>query len=323
MAAHNFRLLFTSAGRRLELLNCFRRAAKSLDLNLEIFACDLNSTMSAACQMADRAFDVPLCTDPAYCDAIYEIATAHKVNLIIPTIDTELQSLSLNAHRFRAKGIAIMVSPPDVMANILDKLNTYRVLVAAGVPVAETFSLEELHSDSSRILWPMFMKPRSGSASRGLRVITRSDELPYEPIEPMILQELLIGPEFTVNMFIDQSGKLCAAVGHRRQQIRAGEVEKAITERRPDLHNLAVGVARCLSNARGVICFQAIDDVRKGLRVIEINGRFGGGYPLADHAGAEFAKWLLQENTGMPNTANNEWRNKVTMLRYDAAIFGD
>jgi carbamoyl-phosphate synthase large subunit len=322
MSVGDFRIMFLSTGRRVELLNCFKRAAKSLDLNLEILACDLDSNMSAACQMADRAFDVPRCTDPAYCDAIYEIANAHKVNLIIPTIDTELETLSLNAHRFQASGISIMVSPPDVMANILDKLNTYRVLVAAGVPVAATFSLEELRSDSSQILWPMFMKPRSGSASRGLRVVTRSDELPYEPIEPMILQELLIGPEFTVNMFIDHSGKLCAAVGHRRQQIRAGEVEKAITERRSDLHNLAVGIARCLPNARGVICFQAIDDVKKGLHVIEINGRFGGGYPLADHAGAEFAKWLLQENIGMPTTANNEWRNNVTMLRYDAAIFG-
>jgi carbamoyl-phosphate synthase large subunit len=87
------------------------------------------------------------------------------------------------------------------------------------------------------------------------------------------------------------------------------------------LHEIAVKINHCLPTARGILCFQVIEDIRSGLRVIEINARFGGGYPLADHAGATFAQWLLEEIVDVGSTAHNNWRNNVTMLRYDAAVF--
>lgn len=69
------------------------------------------------------------------------------------------------------------------------------------------------------------------------------------------------------------------------------------------------------------MCFQVIDDAQRGPQVIEINARFGGGYPLAHEAGAHFADWLLQEQAGMALQANDDWREGVTMLRYDDAVF--
>jgi carbamoyl-phosphate synthase large subunit len=42
---------------------------------------------------------------------------------------------------------------------------------------------------------------------------------------------------------------------------------------------------------------------------------------LAHHAGAPFARWLLEELTGAPCSAHDDWRADVTMLRYDDAVF--
>lgn len=321
MSRKHLRILFTSAGRRVELLRCFRHAAQSLEMDLEVLACDLSASMSSACQTADRAFDVPRCSDPGYADAVFDIARSNGVHLIIPTIDPELRSLAVEAEHFAACGARVHVSPPDVVAVALDKFKTAQVLKAAGVPVPATFSLEDTRSLPLGLQWPMFMKPRAGSASRGLKVIQSADRLSEQTDEPMLLQEFLQGPEYTVNIFIDMAGVLRSAVMHRRLQVRAGEVEKGRTERRHDLHRLAELIGKALPGARGVLCFQVIDDQDRGLQVIEINARFGGGYPLAHHAGATFAQWLMEEVAGLPCTANNEWRNNVTMLRYDAAIF--
>ena len=321
MSRKHLRILFTSAGRRVELLRCFRRAAQSLEMDFDVLACDLNASMSSACHTADRAFDVPRCSDPSYADAIFDIAKKNGVHLIIPTIDPELQSLAAAAEHFASSGALVHVSPPDVVAVAQDKLKTAQVLRAAGVPVPATYSLEGTRSLPLGLQWPMFMKPKAGSASRGLQVIQSADCLPGQTDEPMLLQEFLRGPEYTVNIFIDMAGVLQSAVMHRRLQVRAGEVEKGRTERRDDLHKLAELICKALPGARGVLCFQVIDDQESGPQVIEINARFGGGYPLADHAGATFAQWLMEEVSGLPCTANNDWRNNVTMLRYDAAIF--
>src|SRR3546814_1692610 len=78
-----------------------------------------------------------------------------------------------------------------------------------------------------------------------------------------------------------------------------------------------------LPGPRGALCFQAIVDDNGDASVFEINARFGGGYPLAHRAGAAFGRWLMEERLQLPSSANDDWRNGVTMLRYDAAVFID
>ena len=60
------------------------------------------------------------------------------------------------------------------------------------------------------------------------------------------------------------------------------------------------------------------------MNVIEINPRFGGGYPLAWRAGARYSRWLIEETLGLESTAQaDDWRDGLVMLRYDDAVFVD
>ncbi|WP_265518337.1 ATP-grasp domain-containing protein [Nitratireductor luteus] len=314
-------ILVSSAGRRVGLIECFRRSAATLGIELDVLACDREPQLSAACQAADRAFAVPKCDDPGFVEAMLDIVREGGVQLVVPTIDPELAPLAASAERFRSVGARVHVSPPCVIDVVRDKLKTAQVMEAAGVPVPWTVPLEAAHASAYPIVWPMFLKPTGGSASRNIKVANSSADLPEVPDEPMILQQLLIGPEYTVNMFLDQDGVLCNAVVHRRLRVRAGEVEKGQTERVPVLRELAEGVARALPSARGVLCFQVIVDKRVGPCVFDINARFGGGYPLVHYAGAEYTRWLLEEVVDLPSTAHDDWRSEALMLRYDAAIF--
>ncbi|BCP53911.1 carbamoyl phosphate synthase large subunit [Kaistia sp. 32K] len=314
-------LLISSAGRRVGLIDCFRQSAASMGVSLEVLACDLEPGLSAACNAADRAFAVPAYGDPAFVDALIDIVREHGVDLVVPTIDPELAPLAAAIDRFSALGARVHVSPSCVIEVARDKLRTAEVLEQAGVPVPWTRPFGNGHLMDGLSGWPAFLKPSAGSASRGIRIVEGPAELPEAVDEPMVLQQFLVGPEFTVNMFIDQGGVLRSAVAHRRLRVRAGEVEKGRTERDPIFRELAEGVARALPEARGVLCFQVILDAATGPRVFEINARFGGGYPLAHHAGAEYARWLLEEVAALPSTAHDDWRAGVLMLRYDAAIF--
>jgi carbamoyl-phosphate synthase large subunit len=314
-------VLISSAGRRVSLFECFRRAAADLNIKVRLLACDAEPTLSAGCRVADEAFQVPPCEDPRFIDVICDLAQRHGVALVVPTIDPELEPLAAASSRFASFGTRVLVSPPAVIKVARDKLETARVLNAAGVPVPVTASLAEVRDRPSIWPWPLFMKPRSGSASRGLSRINAPKDLPGRAEEAMILQEFLDGPEYTVNIFINLEGALRAAIPHRRLQVRAGEVEKGLTERDPVFFELAQDIVRALPEATGVLCFQLIVDRRLGPKVLEVNARFGGGYPLADHAGGKFARWLLEEALGLPSSANDSWREGVLMLRYDAAFF--
>jgi len=167
----------------------------------------------------------------------------------------------------------------------------------------------------------VLLKPRHGSSGRAVSIVQSPADLPPGEDEPMIVQTLLHGEEWTVSIYIDNAGRLRAVVPHRRIKIRAGEVEKGVTRRAPRLIEIGERIAAALPGARGVLCYQAMVSPDGAANVFEINARFGGGYPLADHAGATFARWLIEARLGMPSSAGNDWTEDVVMLRYDAAIF--
>ena len=103
--------------------------------------------------------------------------------------------------------------------------------------------------------------------------------------------------------------------------MRAGEVSKSVTVRHTEVIAVVRRLVEELPDAFGALnvqCFVDGDDVR----VIEINARFGGGFPLTLKAGADFPRWLLEEHLGLPSTVETDgWADSLVMLRYDAAVF--
>jgi carbamoyl-phosphate synthase large subunit len=315
------RLLLTSAGRRVELLGCFRSAAADLGLDLTVFACDRLPDWSSACRAADGAFTVPPVSDPDYVPALLDLCRRHGITIVVPTIDPELLSLGEARAAFRTLGVEVIVSDPDVLRIAFDKQATSDLLRRHGIDAPRSASPPEVLDAVDDWSWPLLAKPRHGSAGRAVQIVSNPAELNQISFnEPFVVQELLGGAEYTVNVFIDRDGCLRCAVPHRRVQTRAGEVEKGITQRLPELGEAAAKIVACLPGARGPLCFQAFVDGAR-CSVFEINARFGGGYPLAHRSGAQFTRWLLEQVVDAPSSAGDQWREGVMMLRYDAAMF--
>jgi len=314
-------LLITSAGRRNQLQQCFRQDATILGIELNVLAADMRPEMSSACQQADATFTVPKCTDPEYVPTLLDICSREGVDFLVPTIDPELAVLSEHAVDFAQIGTSVIVSDANVITLAGDKQATALQLDRVGIPVPRTVTLLEYRNNPDILLGPVIAKPIGGSASVGIVRPKKLEDLEGLSDAGYIVQELLEGTEYTVNVFFDQAGQLCCAVPHRRIEVRSGEVSKGRTERVPVLMDAADKLSRVLTGARGALCFQAIIKDSGEAAIFEINARFGGGYPLAHHAEARFSQWLLEEICGYPSTASNEWKDGVTMLRYDAAVF--
>jgi carbamoyl-phosphate synthase large subunit len=315
-------ILISSAGRRAGMIDCFRADAVCLGIDLRVMASDVHPGISPACHLADAAFSVPACNAPTFLQALLEICRSNTVDLVIPTIDTELEVLSQHKDSFRDAGTELVVSSPVVTRMARNKLETARFFAAAGIPVPRTAALKNRALEVVGWNWPLILKPNAGSASRGT-IFLESPETVYWPTltEDYIVQEFMRGEEYTVNVFFDREGRMRCAIPHLRHEVRAGEVSKGTTRRHPRLEQIARQLADILPGARGPLCFQAITMNEEEVGVFEINARFGGGYPLAHAAGARFSQWLLEEAAGIPCGANNDWSEGITMLRYDAAVF--
>jgi carbamoyl-phosphate synthase large subunit len=315
--------LVSSAGRRVELLGCFRRSMADLGLDGRVLAVD-RSWYASAFHAADDAFLVPGCDDAEFVPRLLELCDSHQVDLVIPTIDPELPVYAAARSEFESVGTRVVVSSPETVAIASDKVETHRWLTVSGFPTVDQAALGE-HDGWS---YPLVVKPRYGSGALGVTVVSRAAELEVATArgEEMVVQTVAPGREYTIDALVDGDGRCVCAVPRRRLEVRAGEVSKAVTVRSARLEAIAVDICEALPGAYGPVAIQvfASDDPDEGddLQVIELNARFGGGFPLAFEAGAVFPRWLLEERLGIPSTATNEkWRSGVVMLRYDAAVF--
>ena len=310
-------LLITSAGRRVGLMGAARESLAELGLDWRIVAADAVPDLSAACHLADASYRVPPITSDEYADSLLELCRKEDVGLLIPTIDPELLPISIREQDFASSNVRANIGGAEFVRTARDKALTSKRLGEIGVEAPRTWAAGDRDEEPR---FPAIAKPIGGSASIGIRQYRSADEYRSDPPgENYLVQELLDGPEYTVNVFCDSGGAFRCAVPHRRLEVRSGEVSKGRTERSDDLTDIARRIAE-LPGARGAFCFQAILTDR-GPVVFEINARFGGGYPLAHRAGGKFVKWLLEEATDKPLTAADEWQDGLLMLRYDSEVF--
>src|SRR5207248_10629251 len=147
--------------------------------------------------------------------------------------------------------------------------------------------------------FPCVVKPFDGSSSVDVSIVRTSADLTERMLEdPRMMFMELVGSEFreyTVDAYYDRHGQLKCLVPRERLEVRAGEVSKAITHGGFVFEFLQPRLKR-LAGARGCCTFQVFGSPRSGEVIgLEINPRFGGGYPLTAAAGADYAEWLIRE----------------------------
>jgi carbamoyl-phosphate synthase large subunit len=278
---------------------------------------------SAAGELADEFYVVPRCSDPSFIPQILDICAQEQVSLLVPTIDTELRPYAEARDMFRRIGTVIAVSDPVTIGLCEDKALTHEWLMRNGFPAPRQSTPDRVLKDSQCWDFPLIVKPRRGSASSGLRIVRNLKDLEASSLDSsLIVQELISGQEFTVNCFVDQTGHCLCAIPHLRMEIRSGEVSKGITVRHQPLISLVRRLVESLPGPFGALnvqCFLTPDDQ---IRIIEINARFGGGYPLAHRAGATFTTWLLEDIHNLSLAGPfDQWQEGLLMLRYDHPVF--
>ncbi|MEN8887028.1 MAG: ATP-grasp domain-containing protein [Winogradskyella sp.] len=314
-------ILITSAGRRVSLVRAFKKEVTKVSSNGRVYTVDSNPQLSAACQVSDQFFKVPRLSDDTYFKVLLSICLEHNIKLIIPTIDTELLLLSQKSALLASHGIQVVISSTDFIAKCRNKRVIHDFFESKGVRVAK-----EYKKDNYKL--PLFIKPFDGSRSVDTYLIKKENELTQahlsndkfmflEYIDPNVYNE------FTCDLYYSKSHDLKCVVPRKRLEVRDGEVYKALTQNNALVNYIKTHLSK-IDGAVGCITAQFFlnktDDSQ--ICAIEINPRFGGGYPLSYLAGANFPKWLIEEYL-LGKTIDDKfdtWEDNLLMIRYDDEI---
>lgn len=321
MRGREANILITSAGRRGALVKCFKKTIKEMKgVKGKVISIDVNP-LSAALYISDKHYIVPRIFVSNYIDTLLEICSKENIKLIIPTIDTELLLLSQNKKKFGENGVIVALSDPKAVEICSDKLKTFQFFKEYNLPTVDTFTYYQVDK-MKNINYPLFIKPCGGSASINTYKVNSKRELDFfiDYIENPVIQEYAEGQEFTLDILADLGGKVINVVPRERIEVRAGEINKGKTVKKEKLIEYGKIIVEKLEGIGPITiqCFKKGDEIK----FIEINPRFGGGYPLSFAAGVNYPELLIRMVLGEKVAPRlGEFEENLIMLRWEDAVF--
>jgi carbamoyl-phosphate synthase large subunit len=304
------RVLVTGAGGAAGI--AVLRALASHGVELVAVDCDPHA---AGLYLTDEAPAlVPRGDDPAFVGAVAALVRERRIGVVIPTVDEELLVLSAAAPAFATDGARVMVAGPDALAATLDK---HRLVAVAGdaVPCPRTELLDD-RLDPAGWELPVIVKPRSGRGGAGVALIADWEALDGYPRDgAWILQELLPGEEYSVDVLVAGSGEVVAAVPRLRMKVDSGVAVTARTVHDAELERLAGAAARA-TGLRGPANVQLRRDRTGRPRLLEINPRFPGTLAITIAAGVDLPWLALLDLLDRPLPDDAGRFAEVAMVRY-------
>jgi carbamoyl-phosphate synthase large subunit len=278
-------VLLTGAGKRYDIVSAFAQHAFTI-------AADPNP-LAPAQYAADLRVAPPPFDSDEYVPFVERVVEEHGVRAVVPLTDLDIEILA------RAD-VPAFVPPAAVARATLDKWEAHELLISHGLPSPPT-----VLPGSEPESYPVVVKPRRGSGARGVHVARDREEAEFFARyikEPVMVQKLLDGPHFSIDLLCDLDGRCLNAIPRSMLESRGGESIKGTVTHDDELIELGRRLGEALP-VRGPCTFQVFRDPEVGVAIYDVNTRFGGAFPshmYAARPGRTYPELIVRMAAGEP-----------------------
>ena len=311
-------ILILAAGTRNKIVQYFKQAVGQDGI---VVATDA-SKLGPAIYDADKYYIVPSISEPGYIDQILDICKKEKIDGVLSLIDPELSLLASYEESFKEIGAIVIGSSYDTCEMSLDKMQMYRWLKSHGYNCAKSWmDKEEFYKavKNKSITYPVFVKPYRGSASISISMAYDKEtvDLLFAHEKDLMIQEYLNGQEIGADVYVDMiSGEVASIFTKKKIKMRAGETDKAVSFKEPELFELIEKFVLEVGY-KGQIDID-IFDIDGKYYISEVNPRFGGGYPHAYESGCDHMELIINNLAGKPNDKHiGAYEDGIYMMKYN------
>jgi carbamoyl-phosphate synthase large subunit len=308
-------ILLSCIGRRGYLAEWFREALGPDDRIIGTSNTDWTPGF-AAC---DRGVVLPDVADERYLPAVLQLIGDEDIDVLLSLFDPDVTALAAARPALEALGVAAFIPDAETARMCFDKVATADLLAELDIPGPRTWSLAasaRIALDDGGLDFPVVVKDRFGGASHGVSFATDAAELEVALARSpsAVVQEALAGVEHSLDVLTGLDGEVRSVVVKQKRSMRAGETDQAVTVYHPGAVDVGLRLGRALRAYGPLDVDIFIDDDR--VAVLELNARFGGAYPAAHLAGADFPGRILDMARGRPDTRDlADYELGVSMMK--------
>lgn len=311
-------ILITSAGSRNKIVQYFKREIKE---NGKVIATDM-SNLAPAIYDADKFYLVPRIDHKDYIETLLDICKKEKIDCIFALIDPELSLIAKNKNKFLEIGATPLISNYNAVELAFNKYEMYKYLTKKNVKTPKTYiDKKEFYNDldNSKIKFPVFVKPVTGSASINISKVNSQEEIEllFSLYDDLIMQEYMDGQEIGADVYIDPISKKVVSIFTKEKiKMRAGETDKSRSFKDEKLFNLITTTVEEIGYE--YMIDMDIFKINNEYYISEINPRFGGGYPHAYESGVNFPELIINSINGIENKNEiGHYEENIYMMKYN------
>ncbi len=301
-------ILFLGGAKRVSLAEHLIDAGKRLGLDVSIFSYELDKRVPLASVgtilIGKKWSDAELFSD------LHDQIDRNEITIVLPFVDPAIEV----AEMLKAgnKELFIPTCGKNICHIMFDKVLSEKWFVENGLPIPPSFSQYD------QIQFPIIVKPRTGSASKGIKVIEDAEEWDkLDNKDDYVIQQYIEDrEEYTVDCYVTTSGKIISIVPRIRIQTAGGEVMNSETRKDKDLISISEKVLKS-GDFKGPVTIQYLRDKKtEATYIMEINPRLGGGVITSIEAGADITEFILRNYLGEELEPCDDWKDKTLMTRY-------
>lgn len=301
-------ILFLGGAKRVSLAEHLINAGKRLDIDISIYSYELDEKVPLA--SVGTILKGKKWSDAGLFSDLHKQIERNNISIVLPFVDPAIEVADLLKEGNNE--LFVPTCGRDICSIMFDKLLSEKWFIEKGLPIPPSYSKNDV------IIFPVIVKPRRGSASKGILVIDDAGQWDkLENKDDYVIQQYIVDrEEYTVDCYVTTTGKIISIVPRLRIQTAGGEVMNSETRRDNDLIELSVKVLKS-GDFKGPVTIQYLRDKKTGaIYIMEINPRLGGGVITSIEAGADITEFMLRDYLGEELLPCDNWKDRTLMTRY-------
>ncbi len=301
-------ILFLGGAKRVSLAEHLINAGKKLNLDISVYSYELDERVPLA-SIGTIIKGKKWNDEGLYADLNIEILK-NNISIVLPFVDPAIE-IAVNIKE-KNKGLFIPTCGRDICHIMFDKMLSEKWFIENGLPIPPSYH------KGDQLIFPLILKPRRGSASKGIMIIENADQWNnIENKDNYVIQKYISDKEeYTVDCYVTVEGEIISIVPRLRMQTAGGEVVNSETRKDKELIKISEKVLKS-GGFKGPVTIQYLRDKKNNATyIMEINPRLGGGVITSIEAGADITDFILRDYLGENIQVCNDWKDKTLMTRY-------
>lgn len=283
-----------------------------------IVAADSNPH-AVAKHFADVFYPVPMCSDPRYEPAIYEIVAKERIDIVIPLASYDIPFFASHKTRLARLGAKLLVCDLPTHERLHNKKKMYSLMQSIGIAVPRVYVDGEPPA-----AYPAILKATESSGGRGVYRLDNDADYRYwsTKLGEHVVTAFVNGTEYTVDCLFDRSGRLVTYNVRERLKTNGGAAVVARQAKPSDSLRFVLRQLEKHLTIEGPVNFQYIVDRDNRLFLTDFNTRFAsGGLPLTIASGCDIPNLMIRLMLGLDVEVPERKPTKLTMYRYYDELF--